>query len=65
MAEKKPEKPDPTEVSPEAALYAEFKASTIALRDAELALMAVQQRHQKALDALRRFVAPVGPQQQG
>lgn len=47
----------------EEALYAEFKASTLALRDAELALMAVQQRHQKALDALRRFVAPVGPQQ--
>lgn len=58
-----PEATNPTEpTSPEAKLYAELKAATIAMRDSELATLAAQDRHRKALAAWMRHVAPVGQQ---
>jgi pyocin large subunit-like protein len=48
--------------TPEQTLYADLKAATLALRDAELALLAVQDRQQKAYQAWIKHVAPVGQQ---
>jgi hypothetical protein len=45
--------------SPEAALYAEWKAATLALRDAELAHKAAQAKFDKALQAMVSGVVQV------
>lgn len=49
---------DPTEpTTPEAALYAEFKAATLALRDAELAMIAAKDKFEKAQAAMIKGIA--------
>jgi hypothetical protein len=49
----------PESSDPEATLYANFKATTLALRDAELAFLAARARHQEAQQALYACIAPV------